>query len=192
MKRVAPRPESLRTERLLLRRARPTDLAAIHLVLSDPRAMTYWSSSVHSSLEESEEWLRSMIDSPPDESNDFLVELDGEVIGKVGSWRLPEIGFILHPDHWGRGLAEEAARAVIASTFATFDLPALKADVDPRNLPSIRLLKRLGFEETGRASRTWFVNDAWADSLYLTLRREDFDNGDRGDGMTARLGSRRG
>lgn len=174
MKRVGPRPETLRTERLLLRRARPTDLAAIHRVLSDPRAMAYWASSVHSSLEESQAWLQSMIESPPDESNDFVVELDGEVIGKAGGRQLPEIGFILHPDHWGQGLAEEAARAVIESTFATFDLPELKADVDPRNLPSLRLLKRLGFEECGRAARTWFVNDAWADSVYLSLRRDSW------------------
>ena len=27
---------------------------------------------------------------------------------RPGLWRFPEIGFILHPDYWGRGFAREA------------------------------------------------------------------------------------
>lgn len=161
----------LQTERLILRRARIGDLAAMHQVLSNARAMRYWSTSAHSSLEETERWLRAMIDAPAARSNDFVVEFEGKVIGKAGCWRLPEIGFILHPDFWGRGLAREALSAVIESSFALFPVPELTADVDPRNHACLRLLKGLGFEQTGRAARTWFVNDEWADSLYLTLRR---------------------
>ncbi len=168
---VSPADLRLRTERLVLRRAGPDDLGAIHAVLSDPRATRYWSTSAHESLEESEKWLRSMIESPPALSHDFVVELDGTVIGKAGCWRLPEIGIILHPDHWNQGLAREALQAAIRSTFASFPIDELKADVDPRNRASLRLLGRLGFEQTGHAERTTFTNDEWSDSLYLTLHR---------------------
>jgi len=46
-------------------------------------------------------------------------------------------------------------------------LPALTADVDPRNAASLRLLARLGFVETGRAQRTFRWRDEWCDSIYL-------------------------
>ena len=101
----------LRTDRLVLRRARVSDLVPMHKVLSDERAMRYWSTAPHSSLEETERWLQNMVDAPEAESNDFVLELDGKVIGKAGCWRLPEIGFILHSDYWGLALAREALTA---------------------------------------------------------------------------------
>jgi len=93
------------------------------------------------------------------------------VIGKAGAWRLPEIGLILHPDHWGQGLGTEAMRAVIDHTFATSDLAALTVDIDPRNAASLALFRRLGFTETGRAARTFRLGDDWADSVYMALPR---------------------
>jgi RimJ/RimL family protein N-acetyltransferase len=159
------------TQRLLLRRAREEDLEAVHAVLSHKVAMRYWSSLPHETLDQTREWLANMIAADPRESDDFLVEHEGRVIGKAGCYRLPEIGYILHPDHWGRGLATEAVGAVIAHLFERHPIEALRADIDPRNLRSIRMLTKLGFTISGRASRTWHIGDEYCDSVYLTLPR---------------------
>ena len=159
------------TERLRLRPARSDDLAALHAILSDPVAMRYWSSLPHPDLETTRGWLGDMIAAPADESFDFILEREGQVIGKAGCWRVPEIGYILHPGHWGQGLAREALAAILPAVFARFDIPAITADVDPRNLASLKLLAHLGFAETGRAARTWCVGGEWSDSVYLALPR---------------------
>ena len=161
----------LKTDRLLLRRARAEDLEPMHAVLSDPRAMRFWSSAPHVALAETREWLERMLAAPDSESDDFIVEHEGRVIGKAGCWRVPVIGFILHPLYWGRGFAAEALSAVIAHTFGRFPIPAITADVDPRNARSLELLKRLGFGETGRAERTYLIGEEWCDSIYLALPR---------------------
>lgn len=161
----------IRTERLLLRRAREDDLAAMHRIMSDGRAMRYWSSLPHTSLDQTREWLDDMISAQPDQSDDFIVELDGAAIGKAGCRRVPQIGYILHPDQWGKGYAREAMVAVIAHVFAHFEIDALKADIDPRNAASLGLLERLGFEPSGRAERTWLIGEEWCDSVYYTLKR---------------------
>jgi ribosomal-protein-alanine N-acetyltransferase len=62
--------------------------------------------------------------------------------------RIFEIGFHLRPPYWGRGLAEEAARAVIAFAFESLRARALFAGHHPRNPASRRLLDRLGFRHT--------------------------------------------
>ena len=93
--------DEIRTDRLLLRRARADDLEAIHAVLSEPRAMRYWSTPSHRDLEQSRAWLDAMITAPRDISEDFVIERDGVVIGKAGCYRIPDIGYILHPGHWG-------------------------------------------------------------------------------------------
>ncbi len=159
------------TPRLRLRRARPDDLDALHAVLSDARAMRYWSTPPHTDREQTREFLGKMIAAQPAESCDFVIERDGRTIGKAGCYHLPDVGYILHPDHWGQGLATEALGAVIAHIFAHYDVAALKADVDPRNAGSLALLARLGFHETHRAARTWRVGEEWCDSVYLALPR---------------------
>ncbi len=58
---------------------------------------------------------------------------------------------------------------MIARAFAR-GLHAIKADVDPRNVLSLRLLRKLGFVETGLAERTLLIGDEWVDSVYLELR----------------------
>jgi ribosomal-protein-alanine N-acetyltransferase len=161
------------TERLVLRRAREDDLEAMHAVLSNPLATRYWSTPPHQDLEETQVWLASMIDRDPKESDDFIIERGGRLIGKAGCWRLPEIGYILHPEYWQQGFATEALNAIIPHIFARHDIPAITADIDPRNDASIRLLHRLGFEITGRAARTWQIGEEWCDSVYLALQRPD-------------------
>ena len=162
----------LKTERLVLRRARPDDAAAFHAIMSDPRAMRYWSTPPHATLDETRDWVASMVErSAMEPCSDFVVELDGRLIGKAGCYRLPDIGYILHPDVWGRGYAREAMEAVIAHIFATRDLAKLTADVDPRNTASIGLLLRLGFAETHRARGSWQVGDELCDSVYFALPR---------------------
>lgn len=159
----------IRTPRLLLRRARAGDLDAIHAVLSNPRAMLYWATPPHDDIEQTREWLTGMIEAPKRLSEDFMIERDGRLIGKVGAWRLPDFGYILHPDHWGEGLATEALTAFLGQAFARTDIGYLTADIDPRNAGSIRLLQKLGFRETGRAERTWHTHLGWCDSVYFRL-----------------------
>lgn len=133
--------------------------------------MRYWSTAPHRSLETTQEWLRAMIASTPEESEDFIIEYEGKAVGKVGFYRLPELGFILRRNLWGRGLVSEAASAVIEHVFQTRDVEELQADADPRNVASIRVLERLGFVETGRAERTYCIDGAWTDSIFFVRRR---------------------
>jgi ribosomal-protein-alanine N-acetyltransferase len=167
----------VRTERLRLRPASEADLEPLHSILGDRAAMAYWSTPPHRDIEQTREWLAAMIAIASGEGEDFVVELDDRVIGKVGLFRFPEIGFIFHPGVWGRGFATEALRAVLDRTFAVHRLPAVEADVDPRNQPCLKLLDRLGFIEVGRARRTWFVEEQWCDSVYLRLAAPQWTRG---------------
>ena len=61
--------------------------------------------------------------------------------------------------------------AIVPHLFATTEVEALTADVDPRNAASLGLLRSLGFVETGRARNTFCIADEWSDSVYLALAR---------------------
>lgn len=57
-----------------------------------------------------------------------------------------EIGWWLSPDHWGKGFAIEAARAVADDAFNALAVPHLTARILPENASSIRVATGLGME----------------------------------------------
>lgn len=57
-----------------------------------------------------------------------------------------ELGFHLTRDHWGKGYAMEAARAVIRYAFEELQVKALFAGHHPKNEVSRHMLSKLGFE----------------------------------------------
>lgn len=169
------------TQHLVLRRACAQDLDGLHAVLSHPAAMRYWSTPEHASREQTGDFLQTMI---TEHCDDFVVEHQGQVIGKAGAWQRLELGYILHPDHWGKGLAREALCVLIPHLFAAHDAAQITAEVDPRNIASIALLSRFGFRETHRAGQTLLWREEWCDSVWFALDRADWP-----PAVTARAGS---
>ena len=162
-------PGIITTERLTLRRAREDDLEALYAVFSNPDAMRYWDTLPHEDREQTRRFMSRMIEASETKSDDFVVEHQGHVIGKAGFWRRPEVGYILHPDHWGKGFAREALTALIARAFNYHCWPHITAEIDPRNDRSRNLLTGLGFTETGFAEKTLKLGDLWVDSAYFRL-----------------------
>ena len=144
------------------------DLDAIHGIMSDEETMRYWSTPPHASREETRLWLNSMVSADPDQNDEFVIEFGGEVIGKLGAWRLPELGFFLSRRHWGQGFASEALSGFI-DYIEERGATCLTADVDPLNRACLALLTSAGFEETGRKLATYTVGSRVCDSVYLRL-----------------------
>jgi RimJ/RimL family protein N-acetyltransferase len=86
----------------------------------------------------------------------WLVEIadTGEAAGMCGLVRREgladvDIGYAFVPEHWGRGLAREAARAVLAHARDALGLKRLVAIVNLGNARSARLLESLAFADRG-------------------------------------------
>lgn len=164
----------IRTPRLILRSARPGDLADLHQLFSDRRAMRYWSHPAHTSVAETRQVLDGLCASSTLTGLEYVLERHGRVIGKAGMWQMGEIGYILHPDHWGQGLMREALNAILPLAFSRNPtLDVLIAEIDPRNAASARLLTRLGFTETHRVERTLWLAGEWCDSAFWRLPRPE-------------------
>ena len=61
-----------------------------------------------------------------------------------------ELGYDLHPDVWGQGLATEAARAVVDAALGPLGVERVVAVVKPANAASRRVLEKVGLRESGR------------------------------------------
>ena len=161
----------LRTDRLILRGPRPDDLDAMFAIYSDPVNMAHWSTPPHADISITREMLADKIAGFATAPVNFILEHQGRMIGHAGMFRDWEVGFMLHHPYHRQGLVAEAMAAILPHLWATTQAEVLTADVDPRNLASIRLLERLGFHESHRAEGTFCIDGVWVDSVYFALKR---------------------
>ncbi|MEW6320635.1 MAG: GNAT family N-acetyltransferase [Acidobacteriota bacterium] len=158
----------LHTIRLTLRPLVAADAPMVHEAMSDPRVMAYWSSAPHTTREETAAWMADALDQAgAGRRYEWAIEHRGAVIGRVAFRELPWIGCFLLPDAWGQGFASEALEAACRFGLDTLGLPAVLADVDPRNDASLALFARVGFTERARGTGTWEVGGRWQDSVFL-------------------------
>lgn len=64
-----------------------------------------------------------------------------------------ELGYWLSRNHWGQGIATEAARAVVSYGFDKLNLPYITSGYFEENPASGRVLEKLGFAATGFSRR---------------------------------------
>jgi RimJ/RimL family protein N-acetyltransferase len=96
----------------------------------------------------------------------FAVESAGSFAGRVGllhpaDWPEPELAWTLAAPFWGRGLATEAAAAVLQWAFSTIRLDRLVSYIQPDNVRSQRVANKLGAVRDGQTVRRGFVLDVW-------------------------------
>lgn len=172
----------LQGARVRLRGPRAEDVGAIFALFSDPRVMRYWSSAPMLETAQAESKIAELMDAFAQREmiNWVVTGKDTAVIGTCtlfhfdAKHRRAEIGYALHADHWGRGLASEAVTLAIDWGFRTLGLHRIEADIDPRNAPSRRTLERLGFNSEGLMRERFFLGDEATDSEIFGLLAQDW------------------
>ena len=152
------------TPRLTLEPQCARHAAEMFVVLSDPEIYRF-----ENAPPASPEWLcecfikletRRSADGSEAWLNWVLRLRSGEAIGyvqaTVGAQGQALIAYVLASPHWGRGLAQEAVRAMVAELAAQWRVHTLMAVFKRGNLRSRRLLERLGFDAGCAAQRVQF------------------------------------
>jgi RimJ/RimL family protein N-acetyltransferase len=112
----------------------------------------------------------------------LVAALDAETGRYIGEFMLRltsaqsrqgEIGWSVHPDVQGRGLATEGAREMLRLGFGELGLHRIVADCDPRNAPSQRVMEHLGMRHEAEFIEKQFLKGEWVgESVYAILETE--------------------
>jgi len=174
---------TLESERLRLRAYRKGDTDAIFSLYSDPRVMRYWSFPPWTERSQAEAYLKRALGEMAEGRVlpwALATRADDRLVGTVTLFALDavqgraEVGYSLDPKLQGQGLASEALRLALAHAFDVLRLRRVEADVDPRNVPSCRLLERLGFRLEGLLRARWRVAGEICDSAMYGLLAPEF------------------
>jgi RimJ/RimL family protein N-acetyltransferase len=174
------------TPRLILGRLDRQDVDAFLAYRNDPEVARYQSWDRMTRAEATALVDRQAARAPgvAGEWFQFAVRLkaDGRLVGDFGLFvedgdpRLAELGFTFDRAQQGHGLASEAGTALLRFAFGTLGLHRIKAVVDCRNAPAIRLLERLGFRREGHFLQHAWFKGAWCDEYLYALLRSEWDS----------------
>ncbi len=148
----------LRSERLLLRPWRDSDLAPFADLNADPVVMEHFPATL-SRAESDAVAERAQEELAKHGFSWFAVEVPGRApfIGFIGLWApnfdapftsiqdpIVEVGWRLAREYWGQGYATEGARACLRFGFEELGLKEIVSFTATTNLPSQRVMQRLG------------------------------------------------
>lgn len=169
----------IETEHLRLREFRHDDFEAVCRYATDPR-VTRFLFSAPSNLDEARRYLTGAIGCQQERPRSvWELAVDQTRTGRhIGACNLTvaspgegDLGYMLHPDTWGKGFASEIACALRDAAFRDLRLERVIATVDVRNEASMRVLERAGlrWEATYRKLRR--ARGQWRDCHLFTLAR---------------------
>ncbi|AWN17795.1 acetyltransferase, GNAT family [Salinisphaera sp. LB1] len=152
-------PRSVDTRRLHLRPPAPTDAGTIFAYASDPVATRYMIWPTAEDIDDTHDFLDDVAAGWA-AGDDFCYAVTDRATGVLHGavscqfdQHGAEIGYILAPSVWGRGLATEAAAAIVEAAWANDDLYRVWATCDVDNTASARVLEKLGMRYEGRLAR---------------------------------------
>ena len=175
-------PDSIDSGRLSLRIVQRADLPALLSVNGDPQVTRFVPYPTWTTLVDAEAWFERMagIQASGTALQFVLVErAQSKPVGTCllfrydeGSQRA-ELGYVLGREYWGRGYMLEALHALLQYAFADIGLRRVEAEVNPVNVPSTRLLERIGFLREGVLRQRWIdAGHAHDVNVYGLLRHE--------------------
>lgn len=179
-------PWPVRTTRLAIRPATADDLEATWAFRRDPEISEWLTHSVRDREHYAEVFLE-----PRRLGSTLVIEHDGTVVGDLmlrieDPWsqtevadqakgRQAELGWVIAPEHAGRGIATEAARELLRICFEHLGLHRVVALCFADNEPSWRVMERIGMRREAHNVRdSLHRTRGWLDGYGYALLAEEW------------------
>jgi ribosomal-protein-alanine N-acetyltransferase len=171
--------EPIETRRLAIRQFRPDDWKAVYEYMSDPKVVAYLPEGRLTEAQTRE----FLAENTGEHAKALAVTLkaDEALIGHMvfHPWFAPqtyEIGWVFSRRYHGHGYATEAAYALLEHGFEGLQLHRVIATCQPENVPSYRVMEKLGMRCEGHFQKCIYrgENRWWDEYFYAMLEEEWF------------------
>jgi ribosomal-protein-serine acetyltransferase len=184
---------ALRTKRLRLEPTGPEHAdaiwAAVEASLPELRAWLYWAKDYE--LEHARAFAERCLKQWGTTEWTFSIHRNDELIGSVGLdtyqplLASAQLGYWMRSDSSGRGYMTEAGVAVIDFAFGPLNLHRIELHADTRNVATIRVAEKLGFERVGLFRDGERGIDGWHDCYVFDLLTTDHTQNPSGSTVPA-------
>jgi len=175
---------TLETPRLLLRETVAADAPALFAIHGDATNMRWYGADPMIDVRQAQKLIelfagwRQMPN--PGVRWGIQSRASGQLIGTCGlfkwnrGWRTCTVGYELTHSARSAGLMSEALSAALTWGFEHMKLNRIEAQIHPDNTASLKLARRLGFVQEGRAREAGYWQGEHHDLLQFSLLRKDW------------------
>ncbi|RNI32713.1 N-acetyltransferase [Hanamia caeni] len=170
---------TLTTSRLVLRKMGGGDNAQIFKLRADVRVMKYIGKKPMQTIAEADEFINLINDGITNNTGiNWAMALKEDVnklIGTIGLWRIikehyrAEIGYMLSPEYWRKGIGKEAILRIIDYGFNTLHLHSIEGKINPVNDASAKALESTGFIREALFKEDFFFNGQFEDTAIYSI-----------------------
>ena len=169
----------LRTNRLVLRPFEITDVDDAWAYASDPEVARFRPLPDPYTRNDALDFVNRQIRTDWSTNPGFAIALGQRVVGGISLHVNPEhetaeLGYLLGIRWWGKGIATEAARAVVDWGFRRFNLHKVYARAHVSNRRSWRVMEKLGMTREGVLRGHWKMREEHVDLVYYGIFRRDW------------------
>ena len=177
----------LSTERLNLKLLKESDIPEMFAITQKYPEMSEFMTwnSPKTLAEAQEKFLKTDCRDAEDLNFGVFLKENGKFIGRItvrnfhlfqqdAEKRSVFLSFWLTPEVQGKGLGTELLREICRFCFEDLNLHKIFAGVFTQNIPSQKLLAKIGFREIGLLRKHYLKNDEYYDSTRYELLAEDF------------------
>ena len=173
----------LETERLILRRMKVEDAGDMYEYACQPEVTKYLTWSPHTSRDYTRDYL-TYVQKQYEEGEYYdwalIYKEEMKMIGTCGFTSFDdennagEIGYVLNPDYWGKGLAAEAVREVLKFGFQRLNLHRIEAKHIEGNNQSRRVMEKCGMSYEGTHRSSMYIKGEYRTICICAILREEF------------------
>jgi ribosomal-protein-alanine N-acetyltransferase len=177
----------LKTDRLLIRDYRSSDLGQYYRLFTDPQVIRFIPDTQLDSIESAAQRLTAEIteNSSPQRSkyffaiekrgtNEFIGEIGFTIIGYYLAGKIANLGYLILPQYWHHGYVIEAARKVITFAFQQCNVHKIMAGCPQVNHASENIMKKCHMKKEGQYEQQFWLTGHWVDSVEYGLLRDDW------------------
>jgi RimJ/RimL family protein N-acetyltransferase len=167
----------IKTKELLIRKFEFKDWQDVYEYTSDSNVMRYIPEGVFTEEDAKEFVNKNMGDNA--EKFPVLI-MDGNIlIGHIVFYKYfgehtYEIGWVFNPKYHNKGYASEAAQAILKFGFEKMKLHRIIATCQPQNIPSYRVMEKIGMRREGYFKKCIPKGNEWWDEYYYAILEEEW------------------
>lgn len=166
----------IKTERLVIRKFVFEDWPDVYEYTSNSKVMKYIPEGVFTE----EDAKKFVNDNIGENAEKFPVVLGDEnilighiVFHKYFGEHTYEIGWVFNPTYYNNGYASEAAQAILQFGFKKMNLHRIIATCQPENIPSHRVMEKIGMRREGYFKKCIPNENEWWDEYYYAILEEE-------------------
>lgn len=172
---------NLESERLLLRQLSVDDVGEIFTLRSNPETMKYIPRPLATNVEEALSHIKLINETiEKGEGINWGITEKGnpKLLGIIGHYRIKwehsrsEIGYMILPEHQGKGIISEAIQLIIDYGFNEMKMHSLEAIIDPDNSASAKVLEKNNFIKEAHLKENEFYDGKFLDTVIYSLLKK--------------------